>query len=80
MQKPATVNDIIVLLQSAAELGLPYFVLGRGSNLLVLDEGYDGLIIHLNSEYWGEVKNLGDGKLKFRRRSTIKRNLRYGSS
>lgn len=62
--EPATVNDIIVLLQAAGELGLPYFVLGRGSNLLVLDEGYDGLIVHLNSEHWGEVKNLGDGRLQ----------------
>lgn len=62
--EPATVNDIIVLLQAAGELGLPYFVIGRGSNLLVLDEGYDGLIIHLNAEYWGEVKNLGDGRLQ----------------
>ena len=39
-------------------------MLGRGSNLLVLDEGYDGLIIHLNAEHWGEVKNLGDGRLQ----------------
>jgi UDP-N-acetylenolpyruvoylglucosamine reductase len=62
--EPATVTDISVLLQSAGELGLPYFVLGRGSNLLVLDEGYDGLIIHLNTEHWGEVKNLGDGRLQ----------------
>lgn len=62
--EPATANDIIVLLQAAGELGLPYFVLGRGSNLLVPDEGYDGLIIHLGSEYWGEVKNLGDGRLQ----------------
>lgn len=62
--EPATVRDISILLQTAGELGLPYFVLGRGSNLLVLDEGYDGLIIHLNSEFWGTVKVLPDERLQ----------------
>ena len=30
---------------------LPYFVLGNGSNLLVSDEGYDGVIIYLGEEF-----------------------------
>ena len=32
---------------------LPYFVLGNGSNLLVSDLGYDGVIISLGEEFAG---------------------------
>ena len=62
--EPAQVNDIIVLLQAAGELSLPYFILGRGSNLLVPDEGYDGLIIHLTEEKWGAIKPLDAERLQ----------------
>ncbi len=34
-----------------SELGLPTFLLGRGSNLLVSDEGFDGLVIRLASSF-----------------------------
>ena len=62
--EPATVDDVVVLLRAAGRLGLPYFVLGRGSNLLVPDDGYDGLILHLPAEAWGQVTDLGDGRLR----------------
>jgi UDP-N-acetylenolpyruvoylglucosamine reductase len=45
-------------------LSLPYFILGRGSNLLVPDEGYDGLIIHLTEEKWGAIKPLDAERLQ----------------
>lgn len=56
--EPATVDDCVALLRAAAECGLPVFTLGRGSNLLVPDEGYSGLVIHLASEQWGKVERL----------------------
>ena len=62
--EPAKVDDIVVLLRAAAELDLRWFVLGRGSNLLVPDEGYDGLILHLDSAHWGTVTDLGEGRLR----------------
>lgn len=37
------------------EKNLPYFVLGNGSNLLVSDEGYEGVIIYLGKEF-SEIK------------------------
>jgi UDP-N-acetylenolpyruvoylglucosamine reductase len=51
-----------MLLRSAAELDLRWFVVGRGSNLLVPDEGYDGLILHLDPVRWGGVTDLGEGR------------------
>lgn len=62
--EPATVDDLVALLRAAGELDLRYFVLGRGSNLLVPDEGYDGLILHLDTAHWGAVTDLGLGRLR----------------
>ena len=35
-------------LQHAAESRLPLLILGGGSNLLIADEGFDGLVVHLD--------------------------------
>jgi len=40
-----TKKDLIKAVVMAKKLKLPFFILGRGSNLLVSDEGYKGLII-----------------------------------
>jgi UDP-N-acetylenolpyruvoylglucosamine reductase len=62
--EPASVDDLVTLLRAAAELDLRWFVLGRGSNLLVPDEGYDGLILHLDAARWGAVTDLGEGRFR----------------
>ena len=62
--EPANVDDIVALLRAAAELDLRWFAVGRGSNLLVPDEGYDGLILHLDAAHWGTVTDLGDGRFR----------------
>ena len=43
------------LQRSAAALGAtpPLFVLGRGSNLLVADEGFEGIVLHLGAGFAG---------------------------
>lgn len=38
-------DDLLILNQMIREEGLKYFVLGAGSNLLVADQGFDGLVI-----------------------------------
>ena len=42
-------NDLIKAVKAAKELKLPFFVLGGGSNVLVADDGYDGLVIKFQS-------------------------------
>ena len=42
--KPKSINKIIKVLQLCKEYSIEYFILGNGSNLLVSDHGYDGLI------------------------------------
>lgn len=43
---PATVDQLIRTVRWARAAGLPYFVLGGGSNLLISDAGIAGLVIH----------------------------------
>jgi UDP-N-acetylmuramate dehydrogenase len=41
-------DEIIRSMESAARLDIPYFILGGGSNLLLSDDGFDGLIIKVD--------------------------------
>lgn len=47
----------------AKSKNLPYFILGNGTNLLVSDEGYNGVIITLGKNF-SETTDLGQGKFK----------------
>lgn len=40
-----TQEDLILAIKSAQDLGLPYFVIGGGTNLLIGDGGFRGLVI-----------------------------------
>lgn len=61
--KPANLEDLLTILKSANQAQVPIFPLGRGSNLIVPDDGFDGLVIHLSHTYWKEIKELGEGRL-----------------
>jgi len=50
--EPANEADLQVLLAEAHARGLPVLMLGRGSNLLVPDEGVDGLVLSLAHPDW----------------------------
>jgi len=61
-------NDLIILGQSIAEGTFEFAVLGRGSNLLVADEGFEGLVITLGDglsliEIDGSAVSAGGGAL-----------------
>ncbi|MBQ6360559.1 MAG: UDP-N-acetylmuramate dehydrogenase [Lachnospiraceae bacterium] len=45
--EPASAEDIKSVIRICRETGTDHFVLGRGSNLLVSDSGYDGVVIHI---------------------------------
>lgn len=51
MAMPVNEEEIRLLTDQCKRLGLPWFVMGNGSNLLVSDRGYDGLIIKLGRQY-----------------------------
>ena len=43
------------VIQFCSEQKLPYFVMGRGSNILASDEGFKGLILHIGNDF-SEIK------------------------
>lgn len=52
---PSTAEEVKKILEICKEKELPYFILGNGSNLLVSDEGYCGVIIQLYRNYGGII-------------------------
>jgi UDP-N-acetylmuramate dehydrogenase len=46
--RASTVDEIRDVIAWATEIGQPLFVLAGGSNLLIADEGFDGVVLHLD--------------------------------
>jgi UDP-N-acetylmuramate--alanine ligase len=42
----------------------PVFILGRGSNLIIPDEGVEGLVISLGHKAWSSFEKLADGRVR----------------
>ena len=45
LYRPRTADELANAVQTARELGVPFFLLGLGANILVGDRGYRGLVI-----------------------------------
>ncbi len=56
--EPASVPDLRTLLRAAALFEIPHRFIGRGSNLIVPDEGFFGIVVRLNAEIWQSVRIL----------------------
>jgi len=52
-----TKEDLFCAITAAKKLKLPFFVLGGGSNLLVSDKGYEGLVINFKFSVFSFQKN-----------------------
>lgn len=61
--EPQDEDALKVVLQLAREAGVEIFFLGRGSNLIVADCGFDGLVVRLYGDYWNAVEQVGEGLL-----------------
>ncbi len=51
MALPESAEDIQHCIRCCVNQGFPYYVMGNGSNLLVRDSGYEGLIIKFGEEF-----------------------------
>lgn len=61
MAEPRTAEDVLFLRNTAMEEGVPFLVIGHGSNLLFDDEGYRGLIVRIGSKM--SACSIGDTKV-----------------
>lgn len=48
---PNSVEDVVTIYDYARRVGLPVYILGNGSNLLIDDVGLDGITLHLGSGF-----------------------------
>jgi UDP-N-acetylmuramate dehydrogenase len=58
------IEDVVAAHQWSDEQGVPMFVLGGGSNLVVADEGFDGLVLQMGISGTSIVRDAGDTVLK----------------
>ena len=61
--KAESIDELKLAFKFAAEKGLPYFTLGNGTNLLVADKGYEGVVITLAGEF-SQIDDMGAGAFK----------------
>jgi len=54
--EPASEADLAVILKVCSEHGVNFFVLGRGSNLLVRDGGFRGVVICLSQPHFSRIE------------------------
>ena len=57
--EPNSEENLVKLIKKCVALGVPYAVIGNGSNLLVRDEGINGAVIHLGSDF-GKIELIND--------------------
>lgn len=62
--EPANTADLQSLMRAAHAQGLRVCVLGRGSNLLVPDEGVNALVVSLRQPAWETFTPLADGRVR----------------
>ncbi len=58
--EPADEEDLRALMQYLKAKEMDYFVIGRGSNLLVKDGGVRGVVIHLGKPFFKSIRKDGD--------------------
>ena len=58
--EPASESDLAIIVRTCAEQQWPFFVLGRGSNLLVKDGGFRGVVICLAQTEFSRIEVLGE--------------------
>lgn len=54
--KPKTINQIVQIVKLCNQYKIFFFVIGNGSNLLVSDKGYNGVIIQIREDNFSDLK------------------------
>jgi UDP-N-acetylenolpyruvoylglucosamine reductase len=58
--EPASEADLAAMVRFCAERDVPWFVLGRGSNLLVRDGGFRGVVVSLAHPVFSRIEVIGE--------------------
>jgi UDP-N-acetylenolpyruvoylglucosamine reductase len=58
--EPADENDLAAVIKFCGGLGIRFFILGRGSNLLIRDGGFRGIVIGLSQLAFSKIEITGE--------------------
>jgi UDP-N-acetylmuramate dehydrogenase len=61
--RPRSIEALSTLMKRAHRMGTPIRVLGSGANLLVADDGIDGIVVKLDHDAFTEIKYNAQGEL-----------------
>jgi UDP-N-acetylenolpyruvoylglucosamine reductase len=54
--EPANIEDLKSLVEACKLFELPRAVMGRGSNLIIPDDGFGGLVLRLRGKFWSTIE------------------------
>lgn len=57
--EPKTAGELAAVLRLCRLADMPYYILGNGSNLLVSDRGYHGVIVAMGQKAWSGIRAEG---------------------
>lgn len=64
--EPGDIDDLIKVFRFSKDEGLNTFIIGEGTNLLVRDTGFKGIVVNLSAPYFKRIyRGLGDAELVF---------------
>lgn len=61
--KADSVDNLVEIRKFSENNGFPLFIVGKGTNLLVSDKGFNGIIVQLGKTF-SEIEDLGNGKFR----------------
>ena len=59
----SSADDLALVSEAVADSGAPVLVIGRGSNLLVADTGFGGVVVHLDAQFATVDVDAGAGRV-----------------
>lgn len=62
---PSEEADLSKVIKYCVQNSIPWFVLGRGSNLLIKDGGIPGVVIHLSHSNFSKLSQLNETRVRF---------------
>ncbi len=71
--EPVNRYDLQRILRAAKLFSIKHFIMGLGSNVLVPDEGFRGLVIRLADSHWRFIEYLDDGRFYCMAGASLKR-------
>ena len=63
--KPKTTKQLVQIIQLCNKFKIFFFVIGNGSNLLISDKGYNGVIIQIREDNFSELKVINNDENNF---------------